>query len=222
MGLAFASEASIDPSLGQPLLDNLFAAFPDDAQMFFAFRLSTDSSTSSFTVAELDPSLNADVSKFTYAPVVARSDGTYDYWKLPMRNLTVDGVTLPFSGSKVPDPSSPSGLPYSSPVAVLDTGTTLMLGPTDDVDRLWRGVGDAARKNTGGNWQVRCNHLVVVRVTLGYGTNASEYVLDPTDVNFRQGSQDGQWCLGGIQGNDNVRLFSFALSSLTLLTGQLG
>ena len=42
---------------------------------------------------------------------------------------------------------------------------------------------------------------------LGEGSNQQEYPLDPADISWKEGSVDGTWCLGGLQGNDGVRLF---------------
>jgi hypothetical protein len=173
MGLSFPAEASITASSGQTLLSNLLSALDDDDK-FFAVRLRGHADASSFTIGALDPAANASLADFAFAPVLPRgSGGVYDYWKLPLDALSLDGVPLPFGPSKVPG--------ARSPVAVLDTGTTLIVGPAADVDRLW---GAAARK-AGGQWLVRCARALVVRVRLG----GTEVALDPADVNWAGGAR---------------------------------
>jgi hypothetical protein len=198
MGLSFPSEASIASSAGQTLLVNLLSPLPDDRK-FFAVRLSKEETASSFTIGELDTALGLNVSlaDFAFSNVLPRPGpgGVYDYWKIQMQELTIDGISLPFSESKVPG--------SHVPVLVLDTGTTLILGPTSDVDRLWKATG-VAKKNPGGQWFVKCNRAAVVRLKLGDGDHAKEYVLDPADVNWAKGGREGGWCLGGIQANDHV------------------
>jgi hypothetical protein len=191
MGLSFPAEASITASSGQTLLSNLLSALDDDDK-FFAVRLRGHADASSFTIGALDPTANASLADFAFAPVLPRGGGVYDYWKLPLDALSLDGVPLPFAPSKVPG--------AHASVAVLDTGTTLIVGPTADVDRLWGAAGAAARK-AGGQWLVRCARALVVRVHLG----GTEVALDPADVNWAGGARTDGWCLAGIQPNDDVR-----------------
>jgi len=124
----------------------------------------------------------------------------YDYWKVPLAGISINGTFLkPLSESKVAD--SPT------PIAVLDTGTTLMLGPAIDVQYFWKTVG-GSRQNSAGQWQVLCNRGVVVKVMLGRNGTESEYVIHPIDVNWMDGGKQedasGRWCMGGVQANDNV------------------
>jgi hypothetical protein len=174
-----------------------------DLQKFFAIRLGREDTQSSFIVGELDSAFNLTTDNFTFSNVLSRPGpgGTYDYWKLPLVSLTIDGVPLTFSPSKV--------LGSHRPVAVLDTGTTLILGPTADVDRLWAAVG-VTKKNSQGQWYVKCSRALSIRMRLGYKEDGPEYVLDPVDANWAHGGREGSWCLGGIQANDGVRgcLFS--------------
>lgn len=193
MGLAFPLEAAIPDTSGRTLVENLFAAFNDDDR-YFAFKLGRTEMDSSFSIGQLDTTYANSTSGFTFNPVYSAYKSVYDYWKLPLQEITVNSTTFNLSPSKVP--SAPS------PIAVLDTGTTLILGPTPDVDRLWASIGGARKTDAG--WQVRCNRGAVVGFVLGQGDNAREFVLDPSDISWRQGSADDDWCLGGIQGNDKV------------------
>jgi hypothetical protein len=210
MGLAFPVEASIPSASGQTLLENMFSQF-DDSQKFFALKLNSDKLTSSFTFGQLDPEIPGNISAFAYTQVYPRANTSsgplYDYWKIPLLSLTVDDVVLPLSSSKL------NGAPTQ--VAVLDTGTTLVLGPTHDVDKFWHAVG-GTRRNSDGMWQVKCSRGIVVSFVLGDGDSQRSYPLDPRDVSW-DGDKNGEWCLGGIQGNDDVRL-SLSMGILNCLT----
>ena len=88
---------------------------------------------------------------------------------------------------------------------VLDTGTTLMLGPTVDVDAFWNSIGTPAivRKSpTSGMWEVRCERSLLVGLVLG--DDNREFPIDPQDTNWDQKQSADGWCTGGIQANDGV------------------
>ncbi|KAL7283299.1 hypothetical protein ACG7TL_002728 [Trametes sanguinea] len=194
MGLSFPAEASIADTTGRTVVENLLSAFNDTSRRFFAFKLGRDQDSSSFTVGELDPTYANSTGDLTYNPVFTSGGAPYDYWKLPLQLLTVNGTS--FSLSKSRAARAPA------PVAVLDTGTTLILGPTQDVARFWESVG-GARQTTRG-WEVPCNRAVVVGMVLGDGDTQKEYMIDPADISWKESSVDGEWCLGGLQGNDGV------------------
>lgn len=124
----------------------------------------------------------------------------YDYWKIPLLSISIDGVLVPSAISRSKIHGS------VSPIAVLDTGTTLILGPSHDVDNFWTAAG-GAQKGEDGRWKVRCNHALLVGFVLGNDSTRREIVLDPSDINWVPPAAslpaDG-WCLGGIQSNDGV------------------
>lgn len=197
MGLAFPLEAAISDRVGRTILDNLFASL-DPAMRFFAFKLSTIGDTSSFSIGELDSVYADREPEISYSPVYASRGSSYDYWKLPLLSITLNSISIPFALS----PSKISGSP--SPIAVLDTGTSLILGPTHDVDNFWTAAGGAQR-GADGTWLVRCNHLLNVSFLLGNDTRRQGVILDPSDVNWMpETSPSDGWCLGGIQSNDGV------------------
>ncbi|KAI5835601.1 acid protease [Schizophyllum commune Tattone D] len=200
LGLCFPSSASIPATAGKTLLENLFASFAED-QRFFAFKLGRQTGltdpTSSFTIGELDTEITNVTAPLSFYPVVANSDGAYDYWKLSLKRLTINGTVFPLSPSLVPG--------ATNPIAVLDTGTTLMLGPTVDVDAFWNSIGSPAivRKSpTSGMWEVRCERSLLVGLVLG--DDGREYPIDPQDTNWDQKQSADGWCTGGIQANDGV------------------
>ncbi|KAH9901270.1 acid protease [Cubamyces lactineus] len=194
LGLSFPAEASIPSTAGRTVVENLLSAFNDSSRRFFAIKLGRDEASSSFTIGQLDPAYANSTGDLTYNPVYASGGSLYDYWKLPLQSLTVNGTSFSLSKSRV------DGAP--APIAVLDTGTTLVLGPTQDVARFWESVG-GARQTTRG-WEVPCNRAVVIGVVLGEGDTQKEYTVDPADISWKEGSVDDGWCLGGVQGNDGV------------------
>ncbi|KAJ7261355.1 aspartic peptidase domain-containing protein [Mycena haematopus] len=190
-GFCFSATAAIPATAGPTLLENVLSAFSPD-QQFFAFLLPRDGSTGSLTLGSLDPTLAPDPTLINYSPVI-RTGLEYDYWKLPLQHLTVDGEPFSISSSRVSD--------ATTPIAVLDTGTTLILGPTEDVKAFYALLGAAARNDPVNGYQIRCTRAVPVGLVLGDPPH--EYPLHPADVAWAEGAQDG-WCTGGLQANDNV------------------
>ncbi|KAJ6500476.1 aspartic peptidase domain-containing protein [Mycena sanguinolenta] len=188
-GFCFPGSAAIPAAAGATLLENLLSAFPPD-QQYFAFLLPRDGSTGSLTLGSLNPTLVPDPTLINYSPVV-RTGLEYDYWKLSLQHLTVDGRPFPISSSRVPG--------AVTPIAILDTGTTLILGPSEDVKAFYALFGTAARNDPVNGYQIRCTRAVPVGLVLG----AHEYPLHPADIAWAEGAQDG-WCTGGLQANDNV------------------
>jgi hypothetical protein len=203
LGLAFSAEASIPSTIGQTFLRNLVSYFPD-IQRYFAVKLTRDPLGPSLSVGELDSSFANSTDEFNWTPVYKSLDSEYDYWKLPLQRISINGTSLDgLSSSKI------SG--STAPIAVLDTGTTLILGPANDVEYLWTSIG-GAKLDDAGQWQIRCNRGVIVSFVLGDDNSAKEYVLDPQDISWMDGGKQGEWCMGGIQANDHVRVlaqFSF-------------
>lgn len=195
LGLSFPVEAAIPDTSGTTLLENLLSPF-DDSDRYFAIKLGRGNADvdSSFTLGELDPAYANSTAELTYTAVYPVASDVYDYWKIPLQSLTINSTSFSLSRSRVHG--------SSSPIAVFDTGTTLILGPSDDVDRLWQSVGGARKTENG--WQVRCDRAVVIGLVLGEASNTHEYFVDPADLSWLDGGREGDWCLGGVQANDNV------------------
>ncbi|KAH9842834.1 aspartic peptidase domain-containing protein [Rhodofomes roseus] len=195
LGLTFPAEASIAGTYGQTFIDNVFASLDEDDR-FFAYKLGRNKTDSSFAIGQLDPTYANSSSNFTYIPVssAGTNDGQYNFWKVPLQYITINSTRFDLSKTSV------SGA--STNIGILDTGTTLLLGPSADVERFWQSVGNT--RNTDSGWQVRCNRAAIVGFVLGDGDNQQEFVLDPADVNWEPGSQQDGWCMGGIQANDGV------------------
>lgn len=119
LGLSFASPSAISPSTDQTLLSSLLVSLPSDDQRFIAFRFGHIGQPSSFTIGDHDPTI--DQSMLRFSPVYPLSQGSrdddkyiYDYYKLELQSMLVNGVALSLSKSKVKG--------SRTPIAVLDTG----------------------------------------------------------------------------------------------------
>ena len=222
LGLSFPSTAAISHTSGPTFLANLFSYFPE-SNRFFAFKLgrqANDSnsttpasiedptSMSSLTIGHLDDSIASDMSEFLFTPVSPEGADDYDYWKIPLMALTINSTVFTLPLSRIAH--------AKDPIAVLDSGTTLVLGPAADVKAFWDSVGEGkARKNEGtGLYDVRCEAALVVGFVLGRRGEGQkrEFMVDPGDVSWAEGgsSSDG-WCMGGIQANDNVSMLELSL-----------
>lgn len=200
-------------------MENLFSYF-DEPDRFFAFKLGrtpgSADNTSSFTIGQLDTSIATDMSGFGFTPVSRAGSQDYNYWKLPLQSLIVNSTSLQLSQSLVQG--------AHEPIAVLDTGTTLILGPSTDVEAFWTavGLGSATRRNPDSNlWEVRCERAVEVQFVLGAKGSERAYDVHPADISWKEGGSTNGWCMGGIQANDGVssdHSINLTLGNLTCCT----
>ncbi|KAJ3576769.1 hypothetical protein NP233_g228 [Leucocoprinus birnbaumii] len=105
------------------------------------------------------------------------------YWFLNMTNVTVQGESISISTS-------------SAALASIDTGATLIGGPTAAVRAIWNAVPHAQDfgAQMPGFWAFPCN--TNVQVSLSFGGKA--WSIDPDDMNLGPVDETGQLCLGGI------------------------
>lgn len=204
LGLAFPSLSALQQSTGgTTVLDNIFAQL-SDSNRFFAFKLGRYSQTgisssSSFTIGELDPLIVNDVSQMLFFPVFRTRDSPYDFWKLPIQAITINSQPLPLSRTAIRGADAPIG--------ILDSGTTLILGPSNDVEAFWNavGTGNTVRYIPQSQiWQVRCNRAVDVRIEFGKGGHTNDFALHPEDIVWEESNSSDGWCIGGLQATDKV------------------
>lgn len=200
LGLALPAAAALPVNQGQPVLQNLMSYFDDDHR-FFAFKLGRAEDDSSFTIGHLDVDASNSTQDFVYTPVYSQRVPDYDYWKLPLHSITLNSTLTLSCEAHLPS-SKVHGSP--TPIAVLDNGTTFILGPENDVKLFWSTVG-GARQNDDGKWEVQCNRAVAVGFVLGDDQSGSkkEYMVVPVDVN-QQTTNSNDWCTAGIQASDSV------------------
>ncbi|THH33866.1 hypothetical protein EUX98_g214 [Antrodiella citrinella] len=199
LGLSFPLEAAIADTAGMTLLENVLASF-DDNHRYFAFKLGRDDASSSFTLGQIDSTFANSTGEFAFTTVCPTDGsstlGSYDYWKIPIQGLTINSTAFELSPSRVEG--------AKSPIAVMDTGTTLVLGPSADVKRFYDSIGGTQQDQATGSWQIRCDRAVSVGFVLGEGNSKREYSVDPADISWMEGGRSGDWCLGGVQANDGV------------------
>lgn len=225
IGFGFPDISSSPSDAGRTFLENLLPNFDNDHQ-FFAYKLGradptgavmpAASSISSFTIGQLDSDLASDTTGFTFTNVSSagsKGQAAYNYWKMSLQSISVNGTSIPLSNSLVENAEE------GKPIAVLDSGTTLILGPTFDVANFWASAGTSARKNNqSGDWEVRCERALQVSFSLGNSGQDQAYSVHPEDISWYGGNNTlSGWCLGGVQANDGVRppLFRHFATQLT-------
>lgn len=103
------------------------------------------------------------------------------FWTLPLRRLTVQGRSI----------SAATGTSF----AAIDTGTTLIGGPSETVTAIWSSVpGSRPSSENEGFWYFPCR--TTVNVTVSFGGRA--WPISSVDMNLGQTSFGSALCLGAI------------------------
>lgn len=130
-----------------------------------------------------------------YIPVYPANlaSSAYDYWKVPLDSIIVNQIPINLCKSKI---ASSRTL-----IAVFDTGTSLILGPTADVDTIYSTltVGNPS-KNAAGQWTIDC----ILAIDLLFIIGGRPYPIHPLDLAWDKMSDGQGRCFGGIQANDGV------------------
>ncbi|KAF7376646.1 Acid protease [Mycena sanguinolenta] len=80
-------------------------------------------------------------------------------------------------------------------LAAIDTGTTLIGGPTTDVENFWAQIkGSGKIASMPGFFEFPCS--TTLNVSMAFG--GSLWPIAPADLNLGSGTKDGSMCLGGI------------------------
>jgi cathepsin D len=162
----------------QPM-DQIFANKQLCPQDLFAFWLNRDMNNNvnggELTLCGMDPS------HYT-GPIAWENLKSTDYWRINLGAVTVTGTQI------------------TGPVdAIVDTGTSLMTGPTDQIKQIQKKIGAFPVIN--GEYEVDCarlSKLPPITFTLG----GQDFVLQGTDY-ILQIAQNGQTtCLSGFMGLD--------------------
>ncbi|TFK74251.1 acid protease [Pluteus cervinus] len=110
------------------------------------------------------------------------STQTETFWLLPMASVNVNGNNVAITTG-------------SSALAAIDTGTTLIGGPTTDVQAIWNAVpGSAPVSNMQGFFSFPCTSTVSVSISFG----GNSWPINPADMNLGQLQAGSSQCLGGI------------------------
>lgn len=107
---------------------------------------------------------------------------TPTFWLLTMQSITVQGKSVSITTG-------------SAALSAIDTGTTLIGGPTADVNTIWAAVpGSSPVANMQGFFSFPCSTQVTI--TLSFGGKA--WPINSNDMNLGPIAQGSTQCLGGI------------------------
>ncbi|KAI1724587.1 eukaryotic aspartyl protease domain-containing protein [Ditylenchus destructor] len=139
MGLAWDS-ISVD-KISQPI-DQIFQNKDVCGQELFAFWLSRDPNSSEqeggeMTLCGIDP--NHYQGELTWVPLIAT-----DYWRIQLESVRVGNQIFQNSAGVS---------------AILDTGTSLLAGPTHDIKEILRTLQTRIRSDGQGDYVIRCSDM---------------------------------------------------------------
>ncbi|PPQ65448.1 hypothetical protein CVT26_000100 [Gymnopilus dilepis] len=181
MGLAFQSIASTRATpFWQALANN--NQLSSQELSFWLTRADPNSQTQNvpggvFTLGGTNSSLFSGDIDFQDMPVSQPS-----FWLLSLSAVTVQGKSVQITTG-------------NSAVSAIDTGTTLIGGPSNDVAAIWAAVpGSGPSDANQGFFHFPCN--TQVNVTLSFGGKA--WPINPQDMNIGQESRGSSLCLGAI------------------------
>lgn len=179
LGLAWQSIAS---SGATPFWENLYQnnAWDQPVMAFQLTRYQNDSRAAAlepggtFTMGNVNSSLYTGDIDYQDIPT-----STPTYWTLPLKTLTVNGNSITLASG-------------SSSYAAIDTGTTLIGGPTDQVAAIFAQIPNSAAGtgNYQGYYLYPCD--TTVSVTLSFG--GKDWSISPADFQLAQVSSSQ--CLG--------------------------
>ncbi|XP_067863690.1 cathepsin E-A-like [Heptranchias perlo] len=177
LGLAYPSIAVADAT---PVFDNMMAQNLVELPLFSVYlsRNPNDMSGSEITFGGFDTSHFT--GELNWIPVT-----TQGYWQIQLDSVKVGGmVAFCENGCK----------------AIVDTGTSLLSGPTTDISALQNSIG--AVPSSGGMYSIDCGYLSSMPdVTFIIG--GVEYVLPPQAYTLQEEDEWGQVsCSSGFQGMD--------------------
>ncbi|KAL9711468.1 hypothetical protein Ac2012v2_004539 [Leucoagaricus gongylophorus] len=183
MGLAFKAIASTGATPFWEALSN-GGQLQTKEMSFWLNRLSDDGSAPDvafggiFTLGGTNTSLFSGDVEFINLPGSEPS-----FWLLSLTDITVQGNSISIATG-------------SSAISAIDTGTTLIGGPSAQVQAIWNAVPGAQELGSEmpGFWSFPCN--TNVRISMAFG--GKSWPIDPTDMNLGAIDGAGRSCVGGI------------------------
>lgn len=135
-----------------------------------------------FTLGGTNSSLFSGEIEFLDLATGSAFGNTPTYWLLPLQTVTVQGSPVNIATG-------------SSALSAIDTGTTLIGGPSDDVARIWAAVpGSTRAPNNQGLYVFPCR--TQVNVTLNFGGRT--WAISSEDMNLGPVTSTGSMCAGAI------------------------
>jgi len=182
MGLAFGA---ISSTQAVPFWQNLATAgqLATLEMAFWLTRFRDDRHASeeepggSFTLGGTNSSLFQGDIEF----IDLKGSGPLSFWLLSVSEVTVQGKTVKVATG-------------NAALAAIDTGTTLIGGPTADVEAIWAAVpGSSKIKEMPGYFEFPCSTQVQISMAFG----GQLWPINPSDMNLGQGTTSTM-CVGGI------------------------
>lgn len=115
----------------------------------------------------------------TYLPVTKK-----DYWQFKMDGIKISGKTTVCKGGCQ---------------AIADSGTTLIVGPPDDIDKLNKRI--RAKEVARGKYVVNCRYLSRLP-KISFSLNKRDFVLNPEDYVLKVTEEGQTTCLSGFSTMD--------------------
>jgi len=181
MGLAFSAlTATKSTPFWQSLTSSSLLSSPE-----FAFQLTRERGNALatnteyggiFTLGGTNSSLYSGSIEFLNMP--NNADPTF--WLLNLASVTAQGKSVPIT--------------TSAALSAIDTGTTLIGGPTADVQAIWDAVGGQPIPQMAGYYQYPCSTSISISISFG----GQSWPIDPKDMNFGPLDQTGKQCIGAI------------------------
>ncbi|XP_037355531.1 chymosin-like isoform X2 [Talpa occidentalis] len=166
LGLAYPSLAS---EYSVPVFDNMMSQGLV-AQDLFSVYMSRNGQGSMLTLGAVDPSYYTGT--LHWVPVMVQ-----EYWQFTVDSVTIDGVVVACNGGCQ---------------AILDTGTSLLAGPTSDILNIQLAIG--ATQGQYGQFDIDCRRLSIMP-TVVFEINGRKYPLPPSAYT----SQDQGFCSSGFE-----------------------
>ncbi|KAM9476202.1 pepsin A-like [Clarias gariepinus] len=195
LGLAYQSIASDNAT---PVFDNMMSQGLVSQDVFSVYLSSNGQQGSEVLFGEIDTSYYT--GSIYWIPLSSES-----YYQVTMNSVTINGQTVACSGGCQ---------------AIIDTGTSLIVGPTSDINNINSWVG--ATVDQYGDATVNCNNIQSmpsVTFTLNgytFTISPSSYVNQDTCNTGFSGSGDSLWILGDVFIRNYYTIFNRQTNSVGL------
>ncbi|KAJ7475815.1 acid protease [Mycena latifolia] len=190
LGLGFPRLSSISRSV-----NNSMPFFPSLAQQgileypLFGLSLTNDES-GTLSLGAVDATIVTNVSKIgwnkvvEFSPIGSESNtSSYLHWATPLSAFAVNGTRI----SPIPTYANVT----ANSLALFDIGFSGILGPYQDVERLFDQIDGSRLVDEEGQWAIPCDTIVPLSFTFSQQT----YTLEPTDYLIGPASGNPKICL---------------------------
>ncbi|KAJ7779191.1 acid protease [Mycena metata] len=181
IGLAFQGLAVTDAApFWQALITNNQLSSPEMAFQLARSQSTKDEPGGTFTLGGTNSSLFTGDIEFHDLT----GSSTPMFWQVSLSAVTVQGKSVAISTG-------------NAALSAIDTGTTAIGGPSDDVSAIWAAVpGASAVQGQGGQGFFQFPCTTSISVTLSFGGQA--WSINPEDMNLGQLEQGSSMCIGAI------------------------